>query len=169
MSEIMVVIGAMYERTPDQHYPTMTDEEIFDFAIAGKMVPEFAHKDAALFLWATSSNLHRAQDVMYEWGFDFKSSAVWVKDKSGLGLVFRNQHELLLYGTSSSMPGPQWQPPSVFFAPRGRHSEKPAIVREAIEKMYPDFDASTRLELFAREQHEGWTCHGLEAQNQAVA
>ena len=44
---------------------------------------------------------------------------------------------------------------SVFFAPRGRHSEKPAIVREAIEKMYPDFDASTRLELFAESSTKG--------------
>jgi hypothetical protein len=49
-------------------------------------------------------------------GFTFKSSAVWVKDK-GLGLVFRNRHELLLYGTRGAMPSPQYQPRSVFEYP----------------------------------------------------
>jgi hypothetical protein len=45
------------------------------------------------------------------------------------------------------MPGPQYQPPSVFHYPRGVHSAKPPEIRTAIEKMYPAFDAHTRLEL----------------------
>ena len=129
------------ERTPDQHYPTLTDGEIIDFSVDGIPVPSIAHDDAALFLWCTSSNLDRALDVIDGWGFTFKSSAVWVKDHTGLGLVFRNQHEVLLYGTRGNMPGPQYQPPSVFSYPRGAHSAKPPEIRREIEKMYPDFDA----------------------------
>jgi N6-adenosine-specific RNA methylase IME4 len=151
------------ERTADQHYPTLTDEEIAGFSINGKKVPELAHRDAALFLWCTSSNLKRALCVMERWGFEFKTSAVWVKDKAGLGLVFRNRHEILLYGTCGNMPGPQYQPDSVFDYPRGQHSAKPPEIRGEIARMYPDFTASTRLELFSRVVVPGWTAHGLEA------
>jgi N6-adenosine-specific RNA methylase IME4 len=126
-------------------------------------VPELATPDAALLLWCTSSNLERALVIMREWGFEFKTSAVWGKDKPGLGLVFRVMHEVLLYGTRGKMPGPQYQPPSLFVYPRGRHSAKPPEIRGLIERMYPDFDERTRLELFARETTKGWTCHGFEA------
>lgn len=157
------------ERTPDQHYPTLTDQEIIDFQIAGLTVPQIAHENAALFLWCTSSNLKRALAVMAAWDFEFKTSAAWDKQKTGLGLVFRNRHEILLYGTRGDMPGPQFQPSSVFRYLRGRHSAKPPEIRREIEKMYPDFDARTRLELFAREPHDGWTVYGFEADSKAVA
>jgi N6-adenosine-specific RNA methylase IME4 len=157
------------ERTPDQHYPTLTDDEIANFKIDGLTVPEIAHKDAALLLWCTSSNMLRAADIMVNrWGFEYKTSAIWDKGKTGLGLVFRNQHEVLLYGTRGNMPGPQFQPPSVFHYPRGEHSAKPPEIRAAIEKMYPDFDEKTRLELFAREQVKGWTTYGYEALGEAA-
>jgi N6-adenosine-specific RNA methylase IME4 len=157
------------ERTADQHYPTLSDEEISSFQIQGKLIRDLAADDAALFMWCTSSNIDRALAVMESLDFKFKTSAVWVKTKEsgnpwlGLGLVFRNAHEVILYGTRGKMPGPQWQPPSVFLAPRGKHSEKPEVVREAIEKMYPDFDAKTRLELFGRKAAKGWTVRGYEA------
>lgn len=157
------------ERTPDQHYPTLTDDEIATFSVGGRMVTDLAHKDAALLLWCTSSNLKRALWIMEQWGFEFKTSAVWIKRRSGLGLVFRVSHELLLYGTRGKMPGPQYQPDSVFDYPRGRHSAKPIEVREAIEKMYPDFDQQTRLELFARDAAPGWTARGFETQSEHAA
>lgn len=151
------------DRTPDQHYPTLSDQEIINYLVVGKSVAALASPAAALLMWCTSSNLERALDVLNGWGFTFKTSAVWVKDKPGLGLVFRNQHEVLLYGTRGDMPGPQWQPPSVFHHPVAEHSAKPPEIRAAIERMYPDFDASTRLELFARGDIPGWTAYGYEA------
>jgi N6-adenosine-specific RNA methylase IME4 len=151
------------ERTPDQHYPTLSDEEIIEFKVASKTIPEIAARDAALLLWCTSSNQHRATKVMEGWGFEFKTSAVWDKGKIGLGYVFRNQHEVLLYGTRGDMPAPLWQPPSVFRYPGSEHSAKPPQIRAAIERMYPDFDARTRLELFARGEVKGWTTYGYEA------
>lgn len=101
-------------RTPDQHYPTLTDQEIIDFKVYGQTIQQIAAKNAALFMWCTSSNIDRALEVMKGWGFTFKSSAAWDKMVTGLGLVFRNQHELILYGTRGNMPGPQYQPPSLF-------------------------------------------------------
>lgn len=156
-------------RTPDQHYPTLTYEQIKWFRADGKPIADLAHKDAALFLWCTSSNIELALEVVEAWGFTYKTHAVWVKDSSGLGLVFRNRHELLLYGTRGQMPGPQYQPQSVFEFPRGRHSEKPEGIRRAIEKMYPDFGEGARLELFARGTVNGWTCYGFESLGEAAA
>jgi N6-adenosine-specific RNA methylase IME4 len=164
------------ERTPDQHYPTLTWDQVADFKVHDLFVREIAMKTAALLMWCTSSNQHHALKVMEAWGFEFKASAAWVKTKSdgksiwtGTGLIFRNAHEILLYGTRGNMPGPQWQPPSAFLFPRGRHSEKPPQVRKMIERMYPAFkDERTRCELFARGQFKGWTCHGLEALSEAA-
>lgn len=151
-------------RTPDQHYPTMTHEEILNYKVGGKAIVDVAHKTSALLLWCTSSNLDRALEVMVAWGFVFKASAAWDKIIPGMGLIFRNQHEVLLYGTRGSMPGPQFQPSSVFRFKRTRHSAKPPEIRGAIEKMYPNFDEKTRLELFAREEKiKGWTTYGFEA------
>ena len=49
-----VYSGNGLERTPDRHYPTLTDREIADFTINGRPVSKIAHKDAALLLWCTS-------------------------------------------------------------------------------------------------------------------
>ena len=115
------------------------------------------------FLWCTSANIEKALKVLSAWHFTYRAHAVWVKDRHGTGLVFFNRHECLLYGTRGKMPGPQYQPSSVFEYPRGRHSAKPPEIRHAIEKMYPDFAAATRLELFARETVEGWSACGFES------
>jgi N6-adenosine-specific RNA methylase IME4 len=158
------------DRSPDQHYPTLTWDEVSDFKVGGLFISEIAMKNAALLMWCTSSNIHHALKVMEAWDFEFKSSAVWVKMTDagklqlGTGFVFRNAHEILLYGTRGNIPAPQFQPPSVFVYPRGAHSAKPPEVRKLIEKMYPDFDDErTRCELFARGAIKGWTSHGLEA------
>lgn len=156
-------------RTPDQHYPTLTYDEIKDFRVGEKLVSEIAHKDAALLMWCTSANIELALQVMQAWGFTYKAHAVWVKDRSGTGLIFRNRHEPLLYGTRGKMPGPQYQPQSVFEYPRGKHSAKPPEIRTEIEKMYPDFDARTRIELFARESIPGWTVYGNQVHQNAAA
>jgi N6-adenosine-specific RNA methylase IME4 len=152
-------------RTPDQHYPTLTYDEIKQFRVGRKLIKEIAHKDAVLFLWCTSANLVHALDVMAAWGFTYKTNAVWTKDRGGTGLVFRNWHEILLYGTRGAMPGPQYQPPSVFNFPRAEHSAKPPEIRSVIERMYPDFDSATRL---ARETVPGWSTHGFEAERDAA-
>lgn len=156
-------------RTPDQHYETLTYDDIKAFRVGSQTVQEIAHKDAVLLLWCTAPNMISALDVMEAWGFDYKTHFVWVKFKTGrlqtgMGLVTRNAHEVLLYGTRGKMPGPQYQPPSVFLYPRGRHSAKPLQIRGEIEKMFPDFDKSVRAELFAREPGAGWSCFGHESQ-----
>jgi N6-adenosine-specific RNA methylase IME4 len=99
--------------------------------------------------------------VMAAWGFEFKSSAVWVKDRVGTGYWFRNAHELLLLGTRGDIPcpamGDQWE--SVIDSPVGAHSEKPEEAYELIEAYFPNLP---KIELNARQRRVGWDCWGLE-------
>jgi N6-adenosine-specific RNA methylase IME4 len=155
-------------RGPNQHYPTLSWEEIESFTVYGKRISEIAYDNAVLFLWSTSSNLPYALDIMTAWGFTFKASAIWDKGKQGTGLIFRNMHEVLLFGDRGKMPGPVYVPPSVFRYPRGAHSAKPPEIRTEIERMYPDYDANGRLELFSRDDVPGWTHFGFEANLKAA-
>lgn len=155
--------GRESNRAADEHYPTLPDDEIRAIRFGGLTVDEIAHKNAALFLWCTSSNLIRALSIMDAWGFVYKTHLVWDKEKIGLGYVFRNQHELLLYGDRGKFVKPEFVPPSVYRQARAVHSAKPLAIRKHLEKMYPAFDAATRCELFARGKIDGWTGLGFEA------
>jgi N6-adenosine-specific RNA methylase IME4 len=145
------------ERAAANHYPTMAIEEILALPVADLATP-----DAALFLWTTSPHLEQALRVISAWGFTYKSNAVWLKDKIGLGYFVRNQHELLLIATRGDMPtpAPRHRPPSVITAPRREHSRKPDEAYELIERMYPELP---KIELFARAAREGWTAWGNQS------
>ncbi len=143
--------------SPEQHYPTMPTAEICSLRIP-------AADDAVLFLWAVSSRLADALEVIAAWGFELKTTLVWVKPSIGPGNYVRNRHELLLIATRGNHPTPlpRHRPDSVVEAPRGRHSEKPKVFYELIERMYPN---ATRLELFARgKERPGWTFWGNEVE-----
>lgn len=156
----------MTHRMPDDHYPTLTDQEIIDITFGGQSIEQLAHDDAVMFMWCTSSNIKRALAVMEAVGFEYKSQAVWDKGMIGTGYIFRNQHEVLLYGSRGSPPMPVELFSSVFTGKkfkRGRHSEKPDEVRKILERMYPHLTASNRVEIFARGEVKGWTVLGHEA------
>jgi len=150
-------------RSPERHYPVLTDEEISNFKVQGNTIREIANDDAVLFLWATPPTLFRAKPIMEAWGFDYRANAVWVKEGIGLGFTFRNRHEHLLVGVRGDMPAAEYKPESVFEYPRREHSEKPPEIRKIIEQMYPAYGKAERLELFARGDVAGWTTFGYEA------
>jgi N6-adenosine-specific RNA methylase IME4 len=129
--------------------------------LLGLDVQALAADPAILFLWATSPKLPDALTLMDGWGFDYTTCAVWVKDKIGPGYTFRQRHELLLVGKRGSMPTPGQsdRPGSVIEAPRTKHSQKPTVVYELIERMYPGV---AKLELFARTERDGWASWGNE-------
>jgi N6-adenosine-specific RNA methylase IME4 len=145
------------DRRIENHYPTMSLDDICDLPVAG-----IAAADSLLYLWATVAELPGALRVMNAWGFEYKSHAVWVKPSIGIGFWFRSQHELLLLGTRGSMPTPieALRHSSVFESPTGAHSAKPKIVRDWIDSAYGDFP---RIELFAREGSDGWDVWGNQS------
>jgi N6-adenosine-specific RNA methylase IME4 len=147
----------------ENHYPTQSAEEIAGLMIEGRPIADVAAPDAGLFLWCTSSNIVVALAVMTAWGFSYSTHAVWDKERTGTGYVFLNQHELLLYGKRGQFARPAVMLPSVFRFPRGKHSAKPAEIRQALESMYPAFTAEHRLELNARGEVPGWSTWGNES------
>lgn len=144
-------------RAIENHYPTMSLEQIKALPI-GNIVSD----DAILFMWATSPKLREAFQVLEAWGFEYRSSAIWVKNQLGMGYYFRQQHELLLIATRGSMPAPAPadRPRSVFTSDRTEHSAKPAEFAEFIERMYPTLP---RIELFCRSPRHGWDVWGNQA------
>jgi len=144
------------ERAAGNHYPTMPLEEICALPVS-----HLATDAAALFLWTTGPHLQESFDVLAAWGFEYKTTVVWVKDKIGLGYFVRNQHELLLVATRGDMPSPSPanRPASVISAPRREHSRKPDEAYALIEQMYPELP---KVELFARQKRSGWQTWGNE-------
>lgn len=150
-------------RAIENHYPTMTLDEICDPKMGG-----LATDDAILFLWATSPKLAEAMRVLDAWRFVYRTNAVWDKGQIGMGYYFRQQHELLLVATRGQppAPAPSERMPSVIRAPRGRHSAKPAVFAETIERMYP---SAARVELWCRgAPRAGWDAWGNEAVAEAA-
>jgi N6-adenosine-specific RNA methylase IME4 len=100
--------------------------------------------------------------VIPAWGFVYRTSYVWIKDKIGMGYHARNQHELLLVARRGDMPPPPAAVgvSSVVEAPRGEHSAKPVIFYELIERFYPTLP---RIELFSRAPRDGWAAWGNQA------
>jgi len=142
-------------RAADNHYPTMTLDEIKALAVP-------AADDCVLFLWATVPMLLEALAVMEVWGFSYRSHTVWLKPHVGTGFWYRNRHELLLTGVRGDIPAPApgEQFPSVIEAAVGEHSAKPMAFAEMIEEMFPHLPA---IELFARGPRLGWDVWGNQA------
>lgn len=151
-------------RKIENQYPTMDVDELKKFKVEfangkKKLIDDIAAKDSVLFFWATAPKLREALTVLEAWGFEYKTHAVWDKEKIGMGYWFRGQHELLLVGTKGKMPAPadSSRVSSIIRSPRNKHSEKPEEVYELIEKMYPK---AARVEVFARIEREGWDSLG---------
>jgi len=141
-------------RAVENHYPTLTFEDI-----AALPVQDIVHDDAIMFLWTTAPLLMRTQQIITAWGFEYKTNAVWVKHQIGMGFYFRLRHEHLLVCKRGNMPCPpeSARQDSVIESPRRGHSEKPPVVYDIIELMYPDV---RKIELFARNRRRGWKSWG---------
>lgn len=152
-----------FSRSPtrkiENHYPTMTLSEI---KALGAELP--IAQNSLLYLWATAPKLLEGLAVMEAWGFNYKTHAIWDKEKIGMGYWFRGQHELILVGTKGkfSPPEPGSRISSVIRERRSQHSTKPVSFHEWIEQAFPEVK---KLELFARERRPGWASWGNEVES----
>lgn len=148
--------GVSCSRATERHYPTMNLEAICDYPVP-------AANDALLFLWATAPMLPKSLRVMTRWGFEYRTGMVWCKDRMGTGKWVRSQHEHVLIGRRGHFPAPApfALPASVLHAPRTRHSEKPEVLQDIIERLWP---GRRYLELFARRERSGWTVRGNQVE-----
>jgi len=147
------------DRAADNHYPTMTADEIRALDVASIAAP-----DSVLWLWATAPMLPDALATMAHWGFAYRSHAVWDKLAAGTGYWFRNVHEILLVGVKGNVPAPApgTQSSSLISVAATTHSAKPEAAFALIESYFPTLP---KIELFRRgPPRPGWDAWGNEAE-----
>lgn len=144
-----------HTRRIDRQYPVLGVRDI-----AALPVQQIALPDSVLFLWTTVPLLPDGLEVLKAWGFTYKSNLTWDKQIFGMGHYARIQHEHLLLGVRGK-PGrvADHSISSVMRSPRARHSVKPLVAYEIIERLYPSF---SKIELFARNRRPGWQSWGNE-------
>lgn len=136
-------------------------------------VQEIAAPDCLLFLWATMPKLPEAMEAIRAWGFKYTTCAfTWIKTNSksggiysGLGHWTNGNAELCLLAKRGHPKRQAKNVKQIVMSARGRHSAKPAEVRERIVRLAGDLP---RVELFARERVPGWDAFGDEIESDAI-
>lgn len=159
--------GGKIKRGCDRHYPTMSINEIESLPIADLADPNGCH----IYMWVTNNFLEKGLYLLKKWGFEYITTITWQKDRFGLGQYYRGITEHCLFAsTKKRLPykvinGKRAQGVTGFYEPKTVHSRKPDKMREMIE--YVSY--SPRIELFAREQFNGWDCWGNEVEEKECA
>ena len=134
-------------------YPEMNQEQLL------KLNPPFA-ENSVCFLWTTHAFIFDAKALLDKWGFTYKATIVWDKEKIGMGAWLRMQCEFCLVGIKGK---PMWNNTKyrdIISEPRREHSRKP----DAFYEMVQEITIGRRLEYFSRENREGWEVFGNDTQ-----
>jgi N6-adenosine-specific RNA methylase IME4 len=144
-----------YKVSAEMHYPVMSISELCALPVV-----DMAEDSAVLFLWVTAPLMEDAFRIVSAWGFEYKTHFVWDKIKHNFGHYSSVRHELLFLCTRGScLPDIPKLFDSVVSIERTDHSCKPEQFREMIDTLYPN---GKRIELFARDKHDGWEVWGNE-------
>lgn len=152
--------GGKIKRGADRHYNLMSLEEIARFPIKELASPEGCH----LYMWTTNNFLEKALELLKVWGFEYITLITWQKDRFGLGQYYRGITEHCIFAsTKKRLPykvinGKRQQGVTGFYEAKTIHSRKPAKMRAMIETV----SYEPRLEIFARQEFNGWDCYGDE-------
>jgi len=120
--------------------------------------------NSVLFLWTIDKYLFEAQTIAERLGYKLHARMVWNKE-NGIPAAFtiRYGHEYLLFMYRGKLrpvaKAERGKIHSVFTERAERHSQKPRIAYEIMERLYP---AEKKLELYARRERAGWDCWGDE-------
>ena len=122
-------------------------------------------ENAVLFLWTIDKYLIEAQKIAESLGWKLHARMIWNK-VTGIPAAFtvRYGHEYLLFMYKGKLPPvakkERGRIHTVFTEQVRKHSQKPLIAYEIIERLYPD---SQKLEMYARNTRNNWDCWGNEA------
>ncbi len=130
--------------------------------IAALPVADLADDACRLFLWTTNGFLPDALAIVRLWKFQYRMLWTWCKP-TGLGGHPRNATEHLVIATRGPVRQElgRKEPQTLNWtqAPTGRHSEKPDVFIDTIERISP----GPYLEMFARRGRFGWDYWGNES------
>lgn len=142
-------------------YPVCTLDEIKEHL---KQADAHTKENAVMFLWTIEKYLFEAEEMARELGYKLHARMVWNK-VTGIPAAFtiRFGHEYLLYMYKGKLlpvnTEERGKIHSVFTERVKRHSQKPDISYEIINRLYPD---TKKLELYARTERDGYDCWGNE-------
>ncbi len=128
--------------------------EAFCSEPVAQLVPDQAH----LHLWAPSSCLPAALDVIEAWGFEPKSCIVCIGPPPGEGDYWRDATELLLLGVRGRLPFARTPRRSLLKRKSGREEGRPESIRKLIQQVSP----APYLEMYGRRLplSREWTVYG---------
>lgn len=132
-------------------YPTMTLEQIADIKLP-------ASNDCTLFLWTTHAFLRSSFELLDKWGFTYKATIVWDKERMGMGRTIRMQCEFCLLATKGKPIIMGDSVRDIIRETRREHSRKPEAFYALVESM----TIGNRLEYFSRENRKNWHTYGAE-------
>ena len=148
--------GSGYSAGVNYYYGTMTTKQILELP-----VKKICEKDCVLFLWATNPLLPEALETMKAWGFKYKTMITWHKERcKGMGYWFRGHTEHILVGVKGNVKAFRSLEHNIKKLPVEKHSKKPDEFRQMIDAVTGNL--GNRIELFARNNHDGWDAWGNE-------
>lgn len=148
-------------QTRDFDYTTCSLDEIKEHL---KQATDLTEDNSILFLWTIDKYLFDAQHIAEELGYKFHARMIWNK-LNGIPAAFtvRFGHEYLLYMYKGKLvpvaTSERGKVHTVFSEQAKRHSQKPEVGYQIIERLYPNLK---KLEMYARKEREGWDCWGNE-------
>jgi N6-adenosine-specific RNA methylase IME4 len=160
-------------RCADQHYPTMTVEELIAMR---PLILALAAKDCRLHFWTSGNLLLKSLAIVEGWGFAYSTLGfIWVKTQVGCistdpdeltdddlwiatGKTTRASAEMTILAKRGRFDRRDAKVRQAVIAPHGAHSAKPEEVAHRIERL----NSGPYLKLFARHQRPNWTCWGDE-------
>ena len=158
--------GGTLKSGASQKYPTMSLEDICNLK-----VKDITESDCLLFLWIPNSMiLSRTPKVLDSWGFTFRSLFIWKKKSFGLGYWFRNCTENLIIASKGNVKPFRYQKRNFLETKSLKHSQKPEEVRVMIDEIADKTFGSRaqKLEMFARQQTNGWDSWGLDVDGKTI-
>jgi N6-adenosine-specific RNA methylase IME4 len=130
-------------------YPEMNQEEL-------KLIEIPSAENCIMWLWTTHAFMMDARELLKHWGFEYKATMVWDKEKIGMGSWLRMQCEFCLLGIKGK---PLWYSKDIrdiIREPRREHSRKP----EGFYGMIDNGFVGKKLDYFSRAERDGWSVMG---------
>lgn len=142
------------------YYPTMSFNELKNL---DKTIKNISDENCLLFMWVVSAELDRCIEIGKTWGFEYITVAfVWYKQRANVGNYTMSGCELCLLFKKGKIPSDRVRNPGQkqFYSEKiSYHSHKPEEFANRINKLFPK---SKKIELFARDEKEGFDCWGNE-------
>lgn len=142
-------------------YPVCSLEDIKEHL---RQATSLCQDNSILFIWTIDKYLFEAQKIAEELGYKLHARMIWNK-MTGIPAAFtvRYGHEYLLYMYRGKFTpvalDERGRIHTVFEERVKRHSQKPDISYEIINRLYPD---TRKLEMYARTERDGFDCWGNE-------